>query len=262
MKIDLTNKIALVTGSTLGIGFATARGLHQCGATVVINGRSQDRVDEAVGRLGSGDRVFGVAADVGTAEGCQRLVEAVPRVDVLVNNAGVFLRQPAFEIPDDEWFRLFETNVMSGVRLSRAYGPGMVDRGWGRIVFVSSESGMNIPPEMIHYGTSKLAQLGVSRGLAEAVAGTGVTVNTVLPGPTNTEGNADFLRALIDSGEAKDAADAQRVVVEKERPTSLLRRFATPEEVANMIVYLASPLSAATSGAVLRADGGVVRSVV
>lgn len=261
MNIDLTDKTALITGSTLGIGFATAKGLHEAGATVVVNGRGQDRVDEAVERLGGDDRVLGVAADVGTAEGCQRLIDAVPAVDVLVNNAGVFVRQPVFEIPDSEWERLLAINVMSGVRLSRAYGPGMVERGWGRIVFVSSESAIHIPPEMVHYGMTKLAQLGVARGLAESVSGTGVTINSVLPGPTRSEGVAVFVGALVGDGVAS-LDEAEQLLIERDRPTSLLGRLATPEEVANMIVYLASPAASATTGATVRVDGGVLRAVV
>lgn len=260
MQIDLTDRTALVTGSTLGIGFAAAKGLHEAGATVVLNGRTQERVDEAAARLGGGERVIGVAADVGTAEGCQTLVDAVPQVDVLVNNAGVFVPQPAFEIPDSEWERLFTVNVMSGVRLSRAYGRGMVERGWGRIVFVSSESALQIPREMIHYGTTKLAQLGVARGLAESVSGTGVTVNSVLPGPTRSEGLEVFLGEMV-GDEVSSIEEAGQLLVDRERPTSLLRRLASAEEVANMIVYVCSPLASATTGAALRVDGGVVRAV-
>jgi len=260
MQIDLNGKTALVTGSTLGIGFAAAKGLHEAGATVVVNGRSQERVDQAVERLGGGERVIGVAADVGTAEGCQAIVDAVPSVDVLVNNAGVFVPQPVFEIPDSEWQRLFEVNVMSGVRLARAYGPGMVERDWGRMVFVSSESALQIPREMVHYGMTKLAQLGVARGIAESVAGTGVTVNSVLPGPTRSEGLEVFLGQLVGDG-VSSVDEAAQVLIEKERPTSLIGRLASSEEVANMIVYLCSPLASATTGAAVSVDGGVVRAV-
>jgi len=261
MLIDLTNKTALVAGSTLGIGYAVAAGLHQAGATVVINGRSQERVDAAVQRLGADERVRGVAADVGTADGCQALIDATPDVDILINNAGVFVPQPVFEIPDSEWERLFTVNVLSGVRLARHYVPAMVERGWGRVVFVSSESAVHIPPEMVHYGTTKLAQLGVARGMAESVAGSGVTVNSILPGPTHSEGLEDFLGQMVGDG-VGTIEEAGQLLIERERPTSLIGRLANPEEVANLIVYLSSEQSSATTGAALRVDGGVVRAVV
>ncbi len=265
MIVDLSGRIALVTGSTAGIGFAIAAGLAQAGAEVVVNGRDQER-SEAVarvigGRHGVAVAPRGVGADVGTAEGCAGLVEAVPRVDVLVNNAGVFTPAPVFEIPDEEWERHIAVNVMSGVRLARAYVPGMVERGWGRVVFVSSESAVQIPGEMVHYGMTKTAQLAVARGLAESVPGSGVTVNSVLPGPTMTEG----LRAMLDPEGILDEeglAEAGRRFVAENRPTSLLGRPSTPDEVASMVVYLASEQAAATTGAALRVDGGVVRSVL
>jgi NAD(P)-dependent dehydrogenase (short-subunit alcohol dehydrogenase family) len=260
MLIDLTGKTALVTGSTGGIGYATAAELHASGATVVINGRTAERVQEAVGRLGAGDRIVGVAADVGTATGCQSLIDAVPHVDILVNNAGVTVPQPVLEIPDAEWDRLFAVNVMGGVRLSRDYLPGMVERGWGRVVFVSSESALNIPVEMVHYGVTKLAQLGVARGLAESVAGSGVTVNSVLPGPTLTPALEAFMNAMI-GDEAATIEEAGRLLIERVRPTSLLGRLATSDEVANLIVYLCSPQASATTGASVRVDGGVVRTI-
>jgi len=260
MLIDLTDKTALITGSTLGIGYAAAAGLHASGANVVINGRNQERVQEAVERLGGDDRVRGIAADVGTAEGCQTLTNAVPDVDILVNNAGVFVPQPVFEIPDEEWERLFAVNVMSGVRLSRHYMPGMVTRGWGRVVFVSSESALHIPKEMVHYGTTKLAQLGVARGLAESVSGSGVTVNSILPGPTRSEGLEVFLGQMVGNGVAS-VEEAGQLLIERERPTSLLGRLASSEEVANLIVYLSSEQASATTGSSLRVDGGVVRAV-
>jgi NAD(P)-dependent dehydrogenase (short-subunit alcohol dehydrogenase family) len=260
MLIDLTDKTALVTGSTAGIGYATAAELHASGATVIINGRTEERVQEAVNRLGGGDRIIAVAADVGTAEGCQTLLDAAPHVDLLVNNAGVGAPQPALEIPDDEWERLFAINVMSGVRLSRGYLPSMIERGWGRIVFVSSESALNIPAEMVHYGTTKLAQLGVARGLAESVAGSGVTVNSVLPGPTQTPAMEAFLDAMI-GDEATSVEHAGQLLVERFRPSSLIGRLATAEEVANLIVYLCSTQASATTGASMRVDGGVVRTV-
>jgi NAD(P)-dependent dehydrogenase (short-subunit alcohol dehydrogenase family) len=208
MLIDLTGKTALVTGSTVGIGYATAAGLHASGATVVINGRTDDRVREAVKGLGAGDRIIGVAADVGTATGCEALLDSVGHVDILVNNAGVAVPQPVLEIPDDEWERLFAVNVMSGVRLSRSYMPGMLEQGWGRVVFVSSESALNIPAEMVHYGATKLAQLGVARGLAESCPGSGVTVNSVLPGPTLTPALEAFMHEMIgdEAGRSKRPA--------------------------------------------------------
>jgi NAD(P)-dependent dehydrogenase (short-subunit alcohol dehydrogenase family) len=259
MDLDLTGKTALVTGSTSGIGFATAKGLREAGARVVVNGRSQERVDEAIDRLDGGDQVLGVAADIGTAEGCQALVAAMPDLDILVNNAAVFNPEPIFEISDSEWDRLFTVNLMSGVRLSRSYGPGMVDRGWGRIIFVSSESAVHIPSEMVHYGVTKLAQIGLSRGLAESLAGSGVTVNSVLPGPTRTEGLVQFLE---DMPEVASIEEGEEMLVNDARPSQLLRRLGSPDEVANMIVYLCSPAASATTGAPVRVDGGTIRSAV
>ncbi len=263
MKIDLSGKTALVTGSTAGIGRAIAEGLAKTGANVVVNGRKQATVDAAVGAvsmLAQGGKVCGVAADISTPEGCEAVLAAVPNVDILVNNAGIFEPKPFFDIPDADWTRFFETNVMSGVRLSRAYMPGMLQRNWGRIIFISSESGLQIPKEMIHYGLTKTAQLALSRGLAEVSAGSGVTVNAVLPGPTRSDGVEGFLEAMAkDAGKAPD--DMARDFVTTHRPTSLLQRFATVEEVANMVVYTASKESSATNGAALRVDGGVVRSI-
>jgi NAD(P)-dependent dehydrogenase (short-subunit alcohol dehydrogenase family) len=261
MKIDLTGKTALVTGSTAGIGQAIAAGLAAAGANVVINGRKQETVNKAVAALeGAGGKVCGVAADVSTAEGCNTLVASVRNVDILVNNAGIFEPKPFFDITDADWMRFYEVNVMSGVRLSRAYMPGMIDRNWGRILFISSESGLQIPKEMIHYGMTKTAQLAIARGLAEVSAGTGVTVNSVLPGPTRSDGVEDFLKAMAaDAGKSPD--DMARDFVTTHRPTSLLQRFATVEEVANMVVYAASKEASATNGAALRVDGGVVRSI-
>jgi NAD(P)-dependent dehydrogenase (short-subunit alcohol dehydrogenase family) len=263
MKIDLTGKTALVTGSTAGIGHAIARGLAGAGADVVVNGRSQAKVDAAVAglaKVASGGKVRGIAADVSTAAGCKALVAALPEVDILINNAGIFEPKAFFEIPDEDWSRFFEINVMSGVRLSRAYLPGMLKRNWGRIVFISSESGLNIPKEMIHYGTTKTAQLAISRGLAEMTQGTAVTVNSVLPGPTMSEGVETFVKDLAkQNGQSVDEAATK--FVKQFRPTSLLQRFATVDEIANMVVYVASPLSSATNGAALRAEGGIVQTI-
>jgi NAD(P)-dependent dehydrogenase (short-subunit alcohol dehydrogenase family) len=263
MKIDLTGKTALVTGSTAGIGRAIAKGLAEAGASVIVNGRKRDTVDKVVAAIGAevpGAKLRGIAADVATAAGCEALARAAADVDILVNNAGIFEPKEFFEIADADWTRFFETNVMSGVRLSRALLPGMIERNWGRIVFISSESGLQIPKEMIHYGLTKTAQLALARGLAELSSGTGVTVNSVLPGPTRSDGVEVFLEAMAkDAGKAPD--DMARDFVKTHRPTSLLERFATVEEVANMVVYAASKEASATNGAALRVDGGVVRSI-
>ncbi|HEU5117586.1 MAG TPA: SDR family NAD(P)-dependent oxidoreductase [Isosphaeraceae bacterium] len=264
MDLQLQDKKALVTGSTAGIGFAAAVGLFREGASVVINGRSKQRVEEAVAKIrqqgGSGE-VSGIAADLSNAEGVNELVRQLPEVDILVNNLGIFEPKPFEEIPDADWLRFFETNVMSGVRLSRHYLPGMKTRNWGRIVFISSESGVQIPEEMIHYGMTKTAQLAIARGVAESVAGTGITVNSVLPGPTESEGVATFVSDLAKQ-QGVDRTQVEKEFFQTARPTSLLKRFATVEEVANMIVYVCSPLSSATNGAALRVDGGVVRAIV
>lgn len=263
MKIDLTGKTALVTGSTQGIGFAIALGLAQAGATVVINGRKADAVNAAVAKLQQtvpGAKAHGLAADVGTAQGCEQAVKALPRVDILVNNVGVYGPQDFFDTPDDEWERFFQVNVMSGVRLSRAYLPGMADRGWGRVLFISSESALNIPADMIHYGFTKTSNLSVSRGLAKRMAGTGVTVNAVLPGPTLSEGLQGMLKdQQAASGESLEKTAAAFVM--ENRPTSIIQRAASMEEVANMVVYIASPQASATTGAALRVDGGVVDTI-
>jgi len=263
MKIDLSGKTALVTGSTSGIGHAIARGLAAAGADVVVNGRTQVKVDAAVAAIGkaaAGGKVRGVAADVSTAAGCKALVAALPEVDILINNAGIFEPKGFFDIPDEDWSRFFEVNVMSGVRLARAYLPDMLKRNWGRIVFISSESALNIPAEMIHYGTTKTAQLAVSRGLAEMTRGTAVTVNSVLPGPTMSEGVETFVKGLAkQNGQSVD--EAATVFVKQFRPTSLLQRFATVEEIANMVVYISSKEASATNGAALRAEGGIVQTI-
>lgn len=263
MNFGLQDKIAVISGSTAGIGFAAAVGLAREGAHVVLNGRTPERVEAAAARLRDlvpGANVRGIAADLGTAQGVAKLIEAVPDADVLVNNLGIF-EPKAFEaIPDEDWLRFFEVNVLSGVRLSRHYLPRMKARGWGRIVWVSSESAANIPAEMIHYGMTKTAQVAVARGLAETTAGTGVTINSVLPGPTASEGVASFVGQLAQE-KGLSAEAMERDFFEHARPSSLLRRFAEPEEVANLIVYVCSDASSATNGAALRVDGGVVRSI-
>jgi NAD(P)-dependent dehydrogenase (short-subunit alcohol dehydrogenase family) len=263
MKIDLSGKTALVTGSTSGIGHAVARGLAGSGAEVTVNGRGQAKVDAAVAAIAKavpGSKVRGVAADVSTAAGCKALVAARPDVDILVNNAGIFEPKNFFDIPDEDWTRFFEINVMSGVRLSRAYMQGMLKRNWGRIVFISSESALYVPSEMIHYGMTKTAQLAISRGLAELTAGTGVTVNSVLPGPTMSEGVETFVADLArQNGQSVEQAAAQ--FVKQHRPSSLLQRFASVEEIANMVVYVSSKQASATNGAALRAEGGIVRTI-
>lgn len=263
MKIDLTGKTALITGSTAGIGLAIAKGLAASGARVIVNGRKQTSVDRAVAAIHdsvNAAAVSGVAADVSTGKGCDTLIEAAVSVDILVNNAGIFEPKPFFEIPDSDWTRFFETNVMSGVRLSRGLMPGMLERNWGRVIFISSESALNIPAEMIHYGFTKTAQLAISRGLAELTAGTNVTVNSVLPGPTRSDGVEDFLQAMATST-GKSADDMAANFVKEHRPSSLIQRFATVEEVANMVVYIASKEASATNGAALRVEGGVVRTI-
>ena len=263
MNISFAGKIALVTGSTSGIGLAIVRGLAAAGAETIVNGRSKDKVDRVVAELKRAlpeAKLRGVAADVADAAGCDALIRAVPQVDILINNAGIFEPKDFFAIPDADWTRFNETNVMSGVRLSRAWMPAMLKRNWGRIIFISSESGLQIPAEMIHYGVTKTAQLALSRGLAELTAGTGVTVNAVLPGPTRSEGVETFLQEMAKK-EKTDVESMARNFVKQHRPTSLLQRFATIEEVANMVVYVASTQASATNGAALRVDGGVVRAI-
>ncbi len=263
MKIELHGRTALVSGSTAGIGLAIAKGLAGTGATVVVNGRKQDAVDRALAEIAAavpGAVLHGFAGDLGTAAGCDAIVAAEPSVDILVNNMGIFEVADFFEIGDDHWERFFQVNVMSGVRLSRAYAQAMAGRGWGRIVFISSESGLNIPTEMIHYGFTKTANLSVSRGLAKRMAGTGVTVNAVLPGPTLSEG----VRAMLEQ-RAADAGvsveEAAKSFVMEHRASSIIQRAATTEEVANLVVYVCSTQASATTGAALRVDGGVVDTI-
>ncbi|MCE2574302.1 SDR family NAD(P)-dependent oxidoreductase [Komagataeibacter sp. FNDCR2] len=262
MRIDLTGRTAIVTGSTGGIGLAIAKGLAASGARVVINGRRQAAVDQAVkelSRLGAGGAV-GFTGDLGTAAGCEALVAAYPSCDILINNLGIYEQKDFLETPDEDWARFFEVNVMSGVRLSRAYLPGMKERDWGRVVFISSESAFNIPVEMIHYGFSKTAQVSIARGLAERMAGTGVTVNSVLPGPTLSEGLADMLKPEQEKT-GKSLEEVAAGFVMTHRPSSIIRRAASVEEVANMVVYLSSPQASATTGASVRVDGGVLSTI-
>jgi NAD(P)-dependent dehydrogenase (short-subunit alcohol dehydrogenase family) len=263
MDFGLKGKRALVTGSTAGIGLAIAKALAAEGAHVIVNGRTEARVAHAVETLRheiAGAAVEGVTGDLGTAQGCEALIAQLPEVDILVNNLGIFEPKPFEQIPDEDWLRFFEVNVLSGIRLSRHYMAGMRSRNWGRIVFISSESGLQIPTEMIHYGMTKTAQIAVARGLAETLAGTGVTVNSVLPGPTASEGVGEFVAQLA-AGQGVDVATVEREFFSTARPTSLIQRFATTEEVAAMVAYLCSTQASATTGAAMRVDGGVVRAI-
>jgi NAD(P)-dependent dehydrogenase (short-subunit alcohol dehydrogenase family) len=264
MDLKLANKKVLVTGSTAGIGFAIAELFAAEGADVVINGRSPSRVTEAVdllkGKTGN-QKITGIAADVSKEPGARALIAALPEVDILINNMGVYEPKAFFDITDADWFNIFEANVLSGVRLSRHYLPKMLEKNWGRIIFISSESGVQIPAEMIHYGTSKTAQLAIARGLAELTAGSNVTVNSVLPGPTKSEGVDTFVSQVArDRGVDSSVVEAE--FFQNVRPSSLIKRFASSQEVANMVVYLSSELAAATNGSALRVDGGTVRSIV
>jgi NAD(P)-dependent dehydrogenase (short-subunit alcohol dehydrogenase family) len=263
MIIDLTGKRAVVTGSTAGIGFAIAKGLAASGAAVVLNGRADAKVKAAVEALRKEvpqAQVEGVAADLATAKGVEEFLKRVPEADILVNNLGIFEPKNFEDITDQDWTRFFETNVMSGIRMSRAYVGGMKKKDWGRIVFISSESGINIPLEMIHYGMTKTAQLAVARGLAESLAGTGVTVNSVLPGPTRSEGVVDFFGKMAkDQGVSQ--AQMEKDFISQHRPSSIIRRLASVDEVANMVVYVCSPQASATTGASLRVEGGLLRNI-
>jgi NAD(P)-dependent dehydrogenase (short-subunit alcohol dehydrogenase family) len=261
MDLHLNGKRALVSGSTAGIGYAIAEALAREAAHVIVNGRTDNGVKAAVAKLkaDTGGDVTGFAGDLGTAAAAADLAKAHPQIDILVNNLGIFEPKPFEEIPDEDWLRFFEVNVVSGVRLARLCLPWMRAQDWGRIIFISSESGVQIPAEMIHYGVTKTAQLAVSRGLAESLAGTGITVNCVLPGPTMSRGVGDFVESLAQS-QGSSAAEVEREFFVKMRPSSLIKRFATPAEVASMVAYVASPLASATTGAALRVDGGVIRS--
>jgi NAD(P)-dependent dehydrogenase (short-subunit alcohol dehydrogenase family) len=260
MDLKLTDKLALISGSTKGIGLAIATGLARESAKVIINGRSEKSVYDALAKIRKTvpkAKLDHFAGDLSDATTTDALIKRFPAVDILVNNLGIFEPKPFEQIPDDDWRRFFEVNVLSGVRLSRAYLPGMKKKNWGRIVFISSESGIQIPAEMVHYGMTKTAQLAVSRGIAKTCAGTGVTVNAVLPGPTHSDGVDEFVKQL--SG-GKPFAEFEKEFFKSIRPSSLIKRFATTEEVANLVVYVCSPLSSATNGAALRVDGGVVRA--
>ena len=263
MDLKLTGKVALVTGSTAGIGLSIARSLATEGAHVYVNGRTQQRVDAAIAAIRShaGVKVEGIVADFSGSAGADVVIAKLPVVDVLVNNVGIFEPKPFAEIPDADWYRFFEVNVMSGVRLARQYLTGMLKKNWGRILFISSESGVQIPAEMVHYGMTKTAQIAVARGIAESVAGTGVTVNSILAGPTESEGVGDFVEAMAKQ-QKKSKAEVEKEFFEHVRPSSLLKRFAAVDEVAAMAVYLAGELSSATNGAALRVDGGVVRAIL
>ncbi|MCM5682491.1 SDR family oxidoreductase [Schlegelella sp. S2-27] len=264
MKIDLKGKAAVVTGATHGIGRAIATGLLEAGASVTINARSRDDVHAAVDtlrRTALNVEVRGVAADLGTPDGCAALVKAIPDADILVNNVGIYEQRDFFDTSDDDWQRLFDVNVMSGVRLARHYLRGMLQRDWGRVVFVSSESGINIPADMLHYGFTKAAQLAVSRGLAKLTRGTAVTVNAVLPGPTRTEGVERMIAAMA-AEQHRSPDEIAAGFVREHRPSSIIQRLAAPEEVAHMVVYACSPQASATNGAALRVEGGIVDTLV
>ena len=263
MDLELKDKKAFVSGSTAGIGLAIASRLAREGAEVWLNGRTQKRVDEAMAEIRkdfADAKLHGIAADLGTAKGCAEAVRQLPQVDILVNNVGIFEPKPFAKISDEEWEKFFAVNVLSGVRLSRAYLDGMKERNWGRIIFISSESGLQIPAEMIHYGTTKTAQLAVARGLAETCAGTRVTVNSVLPGPTASEGVAEFVGQLAQENKMS-TEDFEKDFFKNARPTSLLKRFIEPNEIADVVAFVCSPLAAAINGASVRADGGVIKSI-
>ncbi|MBW4633488.1 MAG: SDR family oxidoreductase [Iphinoe sp. HA4291-MV1] len=264
MDLKLHGKSALVSGSTAGIGFAIARGLAQEGASVIITGRSLGRVEQAIAKIQHSNpeaKVSGVVADLAKKEGAEQVFQQVPGIDILVNNLGVFEPKAFSDITDEDWFNIFEANVLSGVRLSRHYLPKMLEQNWGRIIFISSESAIQIPVEMIHYGMTKTAQLAIARGLAESTVGTQVTVNSVLAGPTRSEGIDDFV-AKMAKEHSMTSGEFEADFFKNARPTSLIKRFATTDEVAAMVVYLSSPVASATNGAALRVDGGVVQSVV
>jgi NAD(P)-dependent dehydrogenase (short-subunit alcohol dehydrogenase family) len=264
VDLKLTDKVVLITGSTAGIGFAIAKSLASEGAHVYLNGRTQERVDRAMAAIQSqvaAGKVDGIVSDFSTAAGAETVIAKLPNVDVLVNNVGIFEPKPFAEIPDADWYRFFEINVMSGVRLARHYLTGMLKKNWGRILFISSKSAVQIPPEMVHYGMTKTAQIAVARGIAESVAGTGVTVNSILAGPTASEGVGGFVDAMAKQ-QNKSKEEVEKEFFDHTRPSSLLKRFATVDEVAAMVTYVAGELSSATNGAALRVDGGVVKAIL
>ena len=264
MDLQLKNKKTLVTGSTAGIGYAIAKQLAKENAQVYVNGRTNERVEAAIKKLKEetgNQNIHGLIADFSNSKEIDNLIQQLPEVDILVNNVGIFEPKAFRDITDAEWMKFFEVNVLSGVRLARAYFDKMIAKNWGRIIFISSESAIQIPDEMIHYGMTKTAQIAVSRGLAELTKGTGVTVNTVLPGPTFSEGAGDFIEKLA-KDQNKSIQDIEKEFFQYMRPTSLLQRFTSTDEVANMVAYIASPLSSATNGAALRADGGVVKGIL
>jgi NAD(P)-dependent dehydrogenase (short-subunit alcohol dehydrogenase family) len=257
MDLKLTGKTALITGSTAGIGLAIAERLAAEGVEVIVSGRSQAKLDEAAARVGAKGKVRAILADAATAEGAATLIAEAPKVDILVNNLGIYEAKPFAEISDADWMRLIEVNMMSGIRLSRHYFPQMLAANWGRVIFISSESGLMIPGEMVHYGVTKAAQLAVARGMADQTRGTGVTVNSVLPGPTRSEGIFDFMRSVVERGDAPED-DIERQFFEQLRPSSLIRRLIESEEIADTVAFLVSPLASATNGASIRAEGGLV----
>ncbi len=264
MDLKLKDKIVFISGSTAGIGFAIAKRFLSEGARVIINGRTKEGVDKAVSELRSfadNPKVSGVFADFSKVDEVNRLIAELPDIDILINNAGIFEPKAFTDIADEDWFRFFEVNVMSGIRLSRRFFPTMLQKNWGRIIFISSESAVFIPEEMIHYGMTKTAQLAISRGLAELTKGSDVTVNTVLPGPTKSKGVGGFLEDLSKAGN-KPVSEVEKDFFKNMRPTSLLQRFASVEEIADTVVYFSSPLASATNGAAIRADGGLIRSVL
>lgn len=264
MDLNLKNKTAFISGSTAGIGYAIAESFLKEGVKVVINGRSQDTIDEAIAQLKKdtgNDSVTGIAADFSKADEVQYLIESLPDIDILVNNAGIFEPKAFEDINDKDWFRFFEVNVMSGIRLSRDIFPKMLAKNWGRIIFISSESAVFIPDEMIHYGMTKTAQLGVSRGLAELSKGTNVTVNSILPGPTKSEGVGGFIEDLAKKGNIS-VAEVEDDFFRNMRPTSLIQRFLDVSEIANAVTYYASPLASGTNGAAIRVEGGLIRSIL
>jgi NAD(P)-dependent dehydrogenase (short-subunit alcohol dehydrogenase family) len=263
MNLELENKTAFISGSTAGIGLAIASRLAREGAEVWLNGRTPERVDQAIAEIKkeiASANLRGIFADLGTAEGCSEVARQLPQVDVLVNNVGIFEPKPFEKISDAEWEKFFAVNVLSGVRLSRAYLGGMIERNWGRIIFISSESGLQTPAEMIHYGMTKTAQLAIARGLAETCAGTKVTVNSVLPGPTASEGVTEFVGQLAQENKMSPG-EFEKDFFKNARPTSLLKRFIEPDEIANVVAFVCSPLAAAINGASVRADGGVIKSI-